>query len=399
MVTTFSIPVFAQGIGEKVLDLNACINTAMENSYIIKTRESILEKSQKKHNDDSKIVDNLRMRMKYNDRFDELANTGQRTEAEESEYRSYISMFGKPMSNNEFREALKTINSLSAEELYDIIENINAVEIAKNNVKQSVYEEYESLIKALDNLQLEEKKLKITEQEFKNTKLSSSIGVMSRLEEKEKEKNFLEEKENYEKLKREFHIQTMNFNRLIGAPIGTVYNKYSKEFYVESLSMKTYEEYVNEAMKNRAEIVNGKQYIILKKDPRDTTNYLFSKYDDDSIINEIYYENAKNMVEIKKLDIQLEIKKLYDDIEIKYKNYETIKEIYKEAKDTYDEISRKYSLGMVSKFQYDKETISFYNELLNYRNSERDIYIAKLKLENACGLGTDINKSLYNDLR
>lgn len=53
---------------------------------------------------------------------------------------------------------------------------------------------------------------------------------------------------------------------------------------------------------------------------------------------------------------------------------------------------------MVSKLEYNKRSAQLFEEMLNYKNIERDLYIAKLKLENACSLGTDVNKANYSDI-
>lgn len=394
VVSMLSTPVFAQEIKGNVLDLDTAINNAVKNSYIIKQRESILESTERSCKDQVKMANNIDKRIKDNERFKELIGKNERTKEEEAEYQVYVRMYGKPMSYDELTSYSKTSNIVPVKNKFTIFQYTNALQVAKNNIKQNVYEEYGKLIKAKDDLDLAEKKFNVAESEFKKVNLNASLGIISKLEGNEKKSDYLKEKENYEKLKRELKIQTMNFNRLIGVPINTEYSQFTKEYSKGTTSFKSYEEYVNEALKNRAEIVNGKEYIYYKEYERDlSSGSNFEKREKE--IGQQYLETARDTVEIKKLDIQLEVKRLYDDLEVKYKNFESISNDYKEAKKSYDEISTKYSIGVISKIEYDKETATFTEKMLNYLNKDREIFISKLKLENACSLGTDINKGLY----
>lgn len=396
-VSIFSTSVFAQEIKGNVLNLDASLDIAIKNDYTVKDRESILEKAQKSHRDQERNGSSLDRRIEDNKRFKELANKSERTEAEEEEYKMYVSMYGSPMDDNDVTELSRSSDVRPVRDEFTIFQDTNAVQIAKNNVKQNVYEKYGDLIKAKDAMELGEKNFKVSEAEFKKIKLSIDLGTISKLEGKEKESSYLKEKEDYENLKREFKIATMNFNKTIGVPINTEYTKLSKEYNKDNSPLESYEYYVNKALNNRAEILNGKEYVEYKKYERDLSFGLYDDHNRERDIGVQYLETARDTLEIKKLDIQLDIKKLYDDLEVKYKNFQSIEDEYNKAKKDYDQISSKYKLGIISKIEYDKEYITFFQELVNYKNIERDIFIAKLKLENACSLGTDINKAFYSD--
>jgi len=106
-------------------------------------------------------------------------------------------------------------------------------------------------------------------------------------------------------------------------------------------------------------------------------------------------ENAEDELELKKLDIKMEINLLYNDFEIKLVRLKNLEEGYKQAKKEYNEAYKRYSLGMLSRLDFNRKNAEFIENSMDYKKAEREAYIAKLKLEFASSQGTDSTKVFY----
>ncbi|WP_125154765.1 TolC family protein [Clostridium rectalis] len=384
--------VFANG---NSLDLEKIIKNAVESSYSVKAVESELIKARNNYKDELSLSNNLEKRLRDNDRFISLKNKSQRTKEEEEEYLSYVMIYGEPMDDSEIVEANKSVITIPVKNEYYIYQCKNKLQVTKNNALQKIYEKYSYILKDRDNLQIYKEKFNSAENDFNKIKIQSDLGIISKLEEKEKESNFLREKENYENAKRKFNLLVMEFNKVIGAPIDTEYTNYLKDYYMGYIVVKPYEDYILDALKNRAEVLNGKEYVDTLRYANSVAVNLYPKYHRERDIAEFTLENAEDLLELKKLDIKMEVKKLYDDLKVKCKSLESYRESYNEAKSQLDELSLKYTIGNVSRNDFENKKIEYEEKILKYKNLQRDIWLAQLKLDNACSLGTDAEKTIY----
>lgn len=353
----------------QVLDLDILIEKAVENSIKVKNRKSTIEILENGFQDNINASNSLDSKLEANERLTE-------------EY--------------ELFKLIQSSNNLIALSEFEIFQNKNALEVDKNDVRQKVYEGYEKFLMEMDKLKLAEDNYKNAEDKYKKAEISYKAGLISKTEYIGKKAEYLEKKGEFSKVDREFEKYNMEFNKLVGEPLDKKYSSYKKQLSLDKSTLKSQDEYVEEALKNRMEIKNGKENILVRRFESGAAKGAFSnEHHRERKLGEQKIENAEDELELKKLDIKMEINLLYNDFEVKIVRLNNLEEGYKQAKKEYDEAYKRYSLGMLSRLDFNRKNAEFIENSMDYKKAEREAYIAKIKLEFASSIGTDSNKTFY----
>lgn len=381
----------------KVLDLDSLIEKAVENSIEVKNRKSTIETLENGFQDNINGTDSIYERIEKNNRFKELENKSERTEAEQREYEYYKRNFGVPITDEyKLFEMLQMANNLPVLSEFELFQNKNALEVDKNSIKQKVYEAYAKFLMELDKLKLAKDKFKNAEEEYKKADISYKSGAISKTEYVGKKAEYLKEQGNFSNVDREFQKCNMEFNKLVGEPLDTKYSTYKKDLTLDKSTLKSQEEYIKEALENRMEIKNGKENIEVRRFESGSAKAVFSnEHHRERKLAEQKIENAEDELELKKLDIKMEINLLYNDWEMKLIKLKNLEENYNQSKKEYNEANQRYSLGMISKLDFNRKSAEFLENSMDYKKAEREACISKLKLEFTSSIGTDSNKIFY----
>lgn len=326
--------------GQNSLDVDSIINTAIENSYQIKSVDISIEKAQNSYKDQTRSGDG--------------------------------------------DGAFQTKSSITQYE--------NIKESAKNQIKQTLYTQYVSFMNIKDALELEQKRFSNVEAQYNKAQLQLKMGLISSIEAKSSEKSYYDEKAQLNKAQRQFDLVNKTINQIIGVDLNTTYSGFNKDIIVEGPNIKTYDEYVRDALANRVEILNDNESIKVKKLQFDSVKGAHP-YNNEPEYKLAQYslEEVQNKLETDKIDISIEINDLYNTLQNKIKSLESEKVKYNSAKKDYNTALQKYNLGMMSKIDFDQQEISFKAEENTLKSIERDIALAKMKIEFASGKGTSTN--------
>ncbi|MTK11800.1 MAG: TolC family protein [Clostridiaceae bacterium] len=343
MTLMLSSTTFVQAAGN-TLDIDNAINKAVENSYQIKNKDIEIEKAK-----------------------------------------------------NSYKDATRGKGGNDVEEKYNIYQYTNLKEVAKNGVKLNVYNQYAAFINAKQALDLETQKFQNAEAKYKRAQLQMSLGLIGKPDLKSIEQTYYTEKSQLDKAQRTFDSVTKNINQVVGFNISDTYIGFTKDILEEKPSIKTYDEYVKDALNNRAEILNDTEKIKLEKlnfaginanlGVSLTTNspeYIIGKYS-------VTY--AENQLETDKINISIEINGLYNDLQSKVQKLQSLTTNYNAEKKKYNEALQRYNLGMISKIDFEDSLSSFKGVENSLKSAQRDVYLAKLKLEYASGIGTGTQSS------
>lgn len=381
----------------QILDLDNLMEKAVENSIEVKNRKSTIESLENGFQDNINGTDSVYERIEKNERFKKLQNKSERTEDEQREYEYYQRNFGIPITGEyELFQMLQSANNLPVLGEFEMFQNKNALEVDKNSVRQRVYEGYGKFLMEMDKLKLAKDKYKNVEDEYKKSEVSYKTGVLSKTDYLAKKAEYLKEKREFSNIDREFQKYNMEFNKLVGEPLDKKYSSYKKDFNLDKSTLKSQDEYIKEALENRMEIKNGEENILVRRFESGSAKAVFSsEHNRERKLAEQKIQNAEDELELKKLDIKMEINLLYNDFEIKLVRLKNLEEGYKQAKKEYDESYKKYSLGMLSRLDFNRKNAEFIESSMDYKEAEREAYIAKLKLEFAASVGTDSKKVFY----
>jgi len=348
------------------------MDNAIQNSYTIKSKDIAIKQAEQSYKD---AVDNA---SDVNDNINKQKSSGHMTHAEEF-------------------SLVKSRDNTPAEDKYSIYQLTNSKEVAKNEIALSVYKQYTTLMDAKDTLDTEQKRLDNADAEYKKAKLQLQLGMASQTDFTAKEYSYYKELAAFNKAKRQYKLETMSLNKLIGAPIETEYTTLLRDKITENPYIRTYDSYLNEALTNRAEVLNAAEYINLMNfefktvkafypDTRDT-QYKIGKY---------YVDKAQTSLDTEKIDISLEINTLYNELQNNVKKLKSQKESTDYAKLEYDRASQKYNLGLISKIDLDSKLITWQDAENSLKSLQRDIWISQIKLKYACELGADTSKLASN---
>ncbi|MBV4425481.1 TolC family protein [Clostridium tyrobutyricum] len=357
--------VFAQG-NTSTLDIDSSIDSAIANSYKIKNMDISIKQAQNTYNSDVKNASSY---------ADQLDQGGPNLDA----YTRLSLMEGiaNPPKEDKFSEYKYT----------------QMKSVAENAIELSAYTQYTVLMNDKDSLDLENDKLKNAENKYKSAQLKLGLGSISQSDEKQAEAEYYTQKASTDKAERQYEVDTMNMNKTVGADIYTKYDVLLRDKFTETPYIRNCSEYLNDALKNRAEILVGQENINLQKFEYDIANGVFP--DKQSIPNRLAkakIENASDNLEIQKLNINSEVNSLYSDLQVKSKVLSSKKDALAMARTDYDNAAIKYNSGVLSKIDLDDAALNVKTAQNTVKSAQRDIWMAQLKLNQACGIGNDTSK-------
>jgi len=384
--------VFAEG---NVFDVDAAINSALKNSYTIKAQQYSLDLAQNSCDQAQEASDNANSKLVQDEsnreRIDELEEEidAAKTEEEKEEKEAEISSIKRTLLTQDQKyQLIKTRDIGPLEAKYNLMVANNNKEVAENTLKYNIYTQYDGLINLKDTMDTEQKNVNNLLDTYNSSKLKLDLGVISSIDAKKSEASYLNEKPVLVKEQRNMEISQMTINNTIGEDISKRYDTFSKDILGDGTNIKTLDEYLKDALKNRYELVKLQEYVNLKNQINDLSE---SKYYDEEELNnqqtKYDLQKAQSDLELEKLSIQQEITESYNSLVNKAKKIEYAKKDYEAAKKSYDKSQKKYELGLISKIDLNTAEIAF--KLVEYKLkvAERDFWLAQLKMEYQCGKG------------
>lgn len=355
--------VFADSI---TLDIDSVMENAVNNNYNVKTADIKIQQNQN-------LYDNS---FKKAAKIDDELSSGK---VPQNQVLQYVQQRDYPQM--EYKYALYKYN--------------NAKEVAKNQARFSIYKEYETLLNDKSNLDLEQIKLNNARDNLNTAKLQLSLGTISPADEKAQEAKYAKEQANFNQIQRQYDAETMNMNKTLNLPLDTTYKVLLKDKLTPSPYIRSYDDYDEYALKNRFEVLNGNEYIKLMKFEFDTTRGI-DPYTMDAPykIARYNWQMAKDQLDIQKINISLEINNLYNDLQNKSKQIDSLRDSYNLAYDQYNKALLKYNAGVMSKLDKDQYYINMLAADNSLKSGERDVWLAQIKLNYACGLGYDASSLL-----
>ena len=358
--TLFSSTVFADAVQpvQGTSDLDTIVNMAIQNSYKIKSIDIGIQQAQ------NSLNDVLRNSAKYSDQISQ-------TEGDQK------------------YALIKARDFQQAEYKYSIFQYNNTKEVAKNQVALSVYKIYSGLMTLKDGLDLEKQNFSNVEQQYNKAQLQLSLGTVSPVDVKASEATYVAEKAKLNQLQRQYDGYIRQFNQLLGVDV-TKYIGFVADNLAAQAEPKTYDEYVKDALTNRAEIRIGNENINTKKFEFNAVRSSFP-YNTQSQYKMAKYsvDKANNDLATEKIDIEIDINTLYNTLQTTIKSLEPAQNDYNSAKKTYDIALQNYNLGLMSKLDFDKAQINLNSKENSIKSIERNIWLAQKELDYASNLGAD----------
>ncbi|RMC92335.1 TolC family protein [Clostridium autoethanogenum] len=355
-----STAVFADG---NTLDIDSFINTAIQNSYDVKSADISIKQAQNSYTSDTKNA---------------------------SSYSDQLDKGGANLDRYTRLQLMENISSSQQQDKFSEYKYGQIKTVAENQVKLSAYNQYTTIMNDKDTVDLENQKFKNAGEQYDSAKLKLSLGTISPSDEKKAEADYISEKNQLRKCQRQYNSDIQSLNKIAGIDIYTQYGTLLKDKLTESPYIRSYSDYLNDALKNRAEILIGQKNIELQKFKYDVVNGVFS--DKQSVPNRLAQanvDNASDSLEIQKLNITSEINGLYNDLQVKTRILGSKKDALNLAQTNYNTAQIKYNVGVLSRIDFDTQAANLKSAQNDLKSAERSIWMAQIKLQLACSIGID----------
>ncbi|MBP2033726.1 outer membrane protein TolC [Clostridium algifaecis] len=359
----FGSTAFAQG---NTLNIDGSIDSAIINSYKVKSADISIKQAHNSYNEDVKNASS------YDDQLDKGGGS-----LDQYTKLTFMQKISDSPKEDEFSEY--KYNQMKS--------------VAENEIKLSAYNQYTAVMNDKDAVDLENQKFNNATEQYNSAKLKLNIGTISPSDEKKAESDYITEKNQLRKAQRQYDLDIENMNKIIGTDIYARYDVLLKDKLTESPYIGSYSEYLNDALKNRAEILIGQKNIELQKFEYDTANGVFpNKQSIPNRLAQANIDNATDSLEIQKLDITSEVNGLYNDLQVKARMLKSKKDALNLAQTNYDTARVKYNIGVLSKIDFNSQAANLKSAQNDLKSAERAIWMAQFKLQLACDIGSDTSK-------
>ncbi|APM40317.1 TolC family protein [Clostridium kluyveri] len=354
---------FAQG---NTLDIDSLISNNIDSTYEVKNADISIQQAENSYNQAAKNASS------YADQLNDDLDT----------YTKLTVMQGMSVAP---RQAKFSIYKYTEEK-----------EIVENKVKVDAYTQYTAVMNSKDALDLQQQKFDNSEQLYDSAKLKLNLGVVTEADVKQAEVSYYDAKASLNKAQRDYDLQIMKLNQIFDIDVYVKYDTPLKDKTEEAPYIRSYDDYVSDALENRGEIVIGQENINLKEFEYNVIKGVYpSKYETSNKIGQYNLDKAKDTLELDKLYITNDINKLYNDLQTKCKMIDSKKDALALAEKNYNTALVKYNVGVLSKIDFDSQKVNLKTAQNDLKSLQRDIWMAQFKLNTACGIGSDISKITY----
>lgn len=364
--TLFSSTVFAAQPTQNLLDVDKAVNMAIENSYSLKKLDTNINELKNKYAD------------------------SQRNAATYDQNLTYIDYTQNKYNDSMRLNLIKGRDFTQLEYKYAIFQYTNIKEAVKNELTFNIYKLYSGLVSLKEGLDTEQQNFNNVEDQYKKAQLQLQLGLIAKADLKTSEASYLAEKAKLNQYQRQYDAYTKQLNQLLGVDLNTKYTGFTKDNLATAAAAKSYDDYVKDAVANRVKIKNDNEMINTKKSEFNSISGVYSDTKSPQYkVAEYPVEVAKNKLDTDKIDISIEINKLYSDLQVKVKKLEPAKKDYDSMKKTYDKALQSYNLGLISKIDFDKAAVGLKAKEIALKSAERDVWLAQSSLDYASGAGAD----------
>ncbi len=221
---------------------------------------------------------------------------------------------------------------------------------------------------------------------YNQSKIKFEKGMITDIDLAGSEYDLLKAKAESDAAKRSYENMLRSLNSYLGTSLNVQYSDITYDEIYDAKRLKDLDYYLERAQVNRFDFASiSKQLVLMEKKKSIMDKYPLSlntvdaRKDYNNNLAEI--EKAKQQLEIKKLDLEMEIKDSYIEASSAGKNVINMKKILDIQKSSLEKTKRMYDMGMVSKTVIDKAQLG-YDEFENNYNAVLFDYNTKLmKLE------------------
>lgn len=264
----------------------------------------------------------------------------------------------------------------------------NGQSVVANAVRLSAYKAYINLLKANSTLNIQQDLMKGLDADYKKSQLQLSLGIISQSQLRLSEISDLKSQYRYNSAQEGFNSASMSVSQMMGDDLSKQYLTLQDKNIIPAAQIKSYLEYVNLALANRADITNAqgtldtnkKAYELGKAEiPTDFQFYIQQQ--------EYAIDSAQNDLDLAKITVQQNIANLYKDLGSAMKNLEAVKDLDDQAALNYQAAEAQFKNAQSSLLEFDDAKVAKAQADVNYKNAVLDAWLMQTTMDSACGIG------------
>lgn len=378
------------------LDLNTVISKTLNNSSALKNVENKLSNLQENYQNYNTSSLYAQSRFEADTHYKELLNKDNLSLSEKKELDDYIKNYASPLTDAE-RITYKKAKDLTIPNIdYAINMSTLQKQVTNNALVASASELYANLIKVNNGIDIEKSLIQDLQKNYDNSLIKLQNGLVSNMQIQVTKLNLDKEQLQLSKLERNKEYLINNLNKLMGEDIQVRYSKY-EAIKLDPIENKTLNDYLTPALQKRLEIQNADQAYDLKQKEYDI---IAEVYLDDNNLNKINAKydltNTKTKKDTAKTKVEKEIKGGYKAFQNKIADYKSYQNKYDIQKSNYEDILKKYSLGLVTDANIMDVEVSLKNAQIQMDNARIDTWIYQLKMKYAAEAGPAFSVTVNN---
>lgn len=262
------------------------------------------------------------------------------------------------------------------------------LDLAETEIRINFYEQYINFLKLLDDIEMQKKSLEFKEKKFEKFQYDFNQGKISKVVLDEKEREIEKAKLQLSTSIFNKNIAMFNINSKIDKPILKEYSSYVRPSLEKVMEEINFDEYLKQALTNRIEIITAEKKLEIKNIEYEKVNNIFrSKKDEHNVDAKNYVDEAKLGLEKAKLDVELEVRDIFSNLDNKMLSISNAEKNLALCKFNYANAEEKYKMKLITKDQLDDLNLSLIQAENAVNGLKLDLWLYKLKMNDANGLG------------
>lgn len=251
---------------------------------------------------------------------------------------------------------------------------------------------YLGLYNAYSTKEIKQRSYDLAKSIYNQNKIKFDKGMITDIDLAGSEYDLHKAKAEADAAKRSYENILRSFNAYIGTSLNDQYSDIVYDEVYDAKRLKELDYYLERAQASRYDFISiSKQLLLMEKKKSIMDKYPLSlntidaRKDYNSNLVEI--DKVKQQLEVKKLDLEMEIKDSYIEASSAGKNVVNMKKILDMQKSSLDKTKKMYDMGMVSRTVMDQAQLGYDEFEINYNAILFDYNTKLMKLEYQSGTG------------
>jgi outer membrane protein TolC len=278
------------------------------------------------------------------------------------------------------------LNKFSSE--YNLNACMRALDVQSNSIRIDGYTKYIALLKAKNNAEIQQVVVKQAEEAYKDAKFKLDMKLAT-------EEELLDSQAQYQKARLQLQIGERNLKALLaslnasmGERLMTEYTSYIDYNLVPEEKVASLQEYTEAALGSRADILNPKGQLKLKRKEQEYAAATHPDKEDDYYLQLDYDLSAINsQLETAEIDVRQGIERMYQDLQTSMRSLEGAQKAMQEAEEGWKLAQMKYDMGVINKSSKAEVQLTYIKAQNDYKSAQLDAWLMQAKMNCAMGSG------------